>query len=175
MSKKTSISGNTFGARLQAIRKQAGLSQGKLAEQLGYKTPGSVSNVEADRTPLDSDSLAKIAPLLNADLHWLLTGQPAPSAQEAAKERQEAINRLACYISAEVSKLLARKASLLAEQQELERKEHAGEPVDPEKGGELTVQLLMTERLLQDIANDQNWVRLALADTVDNDKQNTKK
>lgn len=167
------MDGKSLGKRLQALRKRAGLSQGDLAERLGYKAPASISNAEADKTPLDSDTLAKIAPLLNADLHWLLTGQPAPSAQEAAKERQDAINRLAQYISAEVSKLLARKASLLAEQQELERKEHAGEPVDREKGGELVVQLLMTERLLQDIARDQEWVRLALADTVNTHRKET--
>ncbi len=160
--------GKSLGKRLRALRKRAGLSQGELAEQLGYKAPASISNAEADKTPLDSDTLAKIAPLLNADVHWLLTGQPAPTAQEAANQRQDAINKLARYVSSEVARLLKNRDEIAAELKDVEQRKSAGESVEAVLIDVWKTQLLVAECRLQEVGKDQDWVRLALADTVGN-------
>ncbi len=71
-----------FGQRLRKLRKEHGLSQDKLAKKLGYKTSVSISKTESGITPPDIRVLAKIAKVLDADLHWLITGKPSPQVTE---------------------------------------------------------------------------------------------
>jgi len=67
-----------FGQRLGFLRKKQGLTQSKLAQELGYKRGGSISNMESGKTMPDLKSLAKIAQIFNTDLHWLVLGKPSP-------------------------------------------------------------------------------------------------
>jgi len=77
---KTSLEAETIGDRLRKLRTENGLSQGELAEKLGYKKGGSISNIEIDKNPIDTQALRKLADLFDADIHWLVTGENAPAA-----------------------------------------------------------------------------------------------
>ena len=74
MQGEKSINSENFGSRLRKLRKHKGLTQAQLAKKIGYKRSGSVSNIENNKTPPDIQSLAKLGDLLDADLHWLITG-----------------------------------------------------------------------------------------------------
>lgn len=65
------------GARLRFMRKKKGFTQTEFAKKLGFKTGGSVSNIEMGKSPVDIYTLLIIAELLDADLHWLITGKPS--------------------------------------------------------------------------------------------------
>ncbi|NLW84349.1 MAG: helix-turn-helix transcriptional regulator [Phycisphaerae bacterium] len=76
-----------FGKRFRFAREQANISQTELAEKLGYKTPGSISNIESGKSLPAIQILAKIAAILKTDLHWLITGgDPATRAVQVLAE-----------------------------------------------------------------------------------------
>lgn len=64
----------TFGDRLAAAREQAGLTQKKMASNLGVKTK-TIANWEQDLEEPRANRLQMLAGLLNVSLTWLLTGQ----------------------------------------------------------------------------------------------------
>jgi transcriptional regulator with XRE-family HTH domain len=68
----------TIGDRLHKIRKDKGLSQAELAEQIGFKQSSTISKIESDRIDPDSNTLKKLAEALDTDLHWLITSNPSP-------------------------------------------------------------------------------------------------
>ncbi len=82
--KKNITPNDTFGQRLRNLRIAKGLSQTRFATLIGYKRSGSISNIENDKTPPDTETLVKIAECLNADLHWLIYGKPSPGMAELA-------------------------------------------------------------------------------------------
>ncbi len=65
------------GARLRVLRQKKGFTQTELAQKIGFKTGGSVSNLEIGKTPIDICTLYKIQTILEADIHWLITGKPS--------------------------------------------------------------------------------------------------
>lgn len=75
----------TFGSRLRLLRQKCGFSQVEFAKKIGYKNSASVSQTEKDTTVPDVNMLRKIAEVLNADLHWLITGTLPPTVKEAAE------------------------------------------------------------------------------------------
>ena len=64
-----------FGERLRKSRSDTGLSQSDFAKEIGFKRSASISNIENNKTSPDIDTLAKMAKVLNVDLHWLITGE----------------------------------------------------------------------------------------------------
>lgn len=64
-----------FGKRFRLAREQVGISQTDLAEKLGYKTSGSISNIESGKSLPTIEALKGIAEISNIDLHWLITGE----------------------------------------------------------------------------------------------------
>ncbi|NRB20341.1 MAG: LexA family transcriptional regulator [Rhodobacteraceae bacterium] len=63
----------TDGFRLKKWRKNKGLSQRDLAFQLG-RSQGFVGNIEADKTGLSRDLIARMAERTSVNVGWLLTG-----------------------------------------------------------------------------------------------------
>jgi len=53
-----------FGKRLKKIRKEKGISQGKLAEKLGYRTNSYIADVEKGKFIPSEERLKKIAKAL---------------------------------------------------------------------------------------------------------------
>jgi len=104
-----------FGGRLCEIRKRRGISQEELATELGYKTGGSVSNIESGRAPIDTPALAKIAEVLGVDLHWLITGKQSPSMDPLLDKLHEALERFAPYLGDEITRLFQEKIRLTEE------------------------------------------------------------
>jgi len=64
----------TFGDRLEAARKAAGLSQRDLAQKLGVRDT-TLAAWEADRQEPRGNRLQMVAGMLNVSLMWLLTGE----------------------------------------------------------------------------------------------------
>jgi len=96
--KKNFTSDKTFGGRLHKIRKDKGLSQKELANKLGYKQSGSISNIENDKTPPDIQVLQNIANVLPVDLHWLITGEVSPTTYAVAERYITLTEKLAPYV-----------------------------------------------------------------------------
>jgi len=67
-----------FGDRIRQLRISRGLQQKDLADKLGYKSQTSVSKLEAGEISPTADVLMKLTEILNADLHWLITGKQNP-------------------------------------------------------------------------------------------------
>ena len=117
------MSFGSFGERLRKLRNDKGLSQDALARLLGYKTSASVSKLETMGGPLEIESLQIISKALDADLHWLITGQPAPSVGKV-------INLLYPFVSMQLTQIADKVEALENERKEL-RYEHFDDPVPP--------------------------------------------
>lgn len=70
-----------LGARIAALRKEAGLSQAQLAKQLGI-SPSAMGMYEQGRREPSMDTLVAMARVFQVSTDYLLTGAPA--------EREEA-------------------------------------------------------------------------------------
>ncbi|MHC4460913.1 MAG: helix-turn-helix domain-containing protein [Planctomycetota bacterium] len=141
-----------FGQRLRKLRKGQGLSQTKLAQKLGYKTSVSVSKIESGITPPDVRVLAKIAKLLSADLHWLITGRPSPRFSEF-------IDLLKPYVETYITQLSEKIRSLECEAAGLEIAHiFRGEDnrLDAQKNHQKTERLRVEYQKLVSIINQAN-------------------
>lgn len=92
----TDLKSLTLGRRIQALRKEQGLTQDALAERMGV-TPQAVSKWENDQSCPDILSLPQLAKELNTTVDTLLTGASADSAVPAvpAKKPEDRIVRIA--------------------------------------------------------------------------------
>ncbi len=63
-----------IGSRIEQARKREGLTQGQLAEELGYQSPTAISLIEAGKRMIKIAELERIAQILHIDLNVLLTG-----------------------------------------------------------------------------------------------------
>ena len=79
----------TFGATVAALRKERGMTQLELAEQMGV-TDKAVSKWERDLSLPDTASLPKLAETLGVTVDELMLGKPAGPAAEAAPAPSEA-------------------------------------------------------------------------------------
>lgn len=70
----------TFGQNLQTLRRQNGLSQQQLAEQLGVSRQA-VSKWELDAAKPDIDNVIQISRLFDVSIDELLTGEPFRNAR----------------------------------------------------------------------------------------------
>lgn len=92
----------TFGKRLCFMRKKRGFTQQELAEKLNYKRSGSISRIENGFSPPDFQALPKIAAVLDADLHWLLTGKHSPALKNVVSLLQPFVSGLLSEMSQEI-------------------------------------------------------------------------
>jgi len=87
----------TFGDRMAAAREALGLTQARLAQQLGVKT-ATVAAWEGDRSEPRANRLQMLAGLLNVSIMWLMTGQgagvPHPERTDRAAALAQAVGEL---------------------------------------------------------------------------------
>lgn len=87
MEKPENLEKDTFGSRLREARIKKGFSQAELAALLGYKRDVSISNLETARAEnIGLGVLARLAEVLEVDLHWLVTGQESPGEKRLRAE-----------------------------------------------------------------------------------------
>jgi transcriptional regulator with XRE-family HTH domain len=67
----------TFGDRVAAARKKAGMTQLQLAEKTGY-SKNTICRLEKSHSAADVTQVTRIGDALKCDLAWLLTGQEVP-------------------------------------------------------------------------------------------------
>ena len=80
------------GARIAALRRQAGMSQARLAELLGV-SPSAVGMYEQGRREPSSDVLVALGKLFSVSVDYILTGAPSP--QEEQRLQQLMMERIA--------------------------------------------------------------------------------
>lgn len=81
---------NTLGNRISQLRKEKGLTQEELAQQLDV-SPQAVSKWENDLTCPDISSLPKLAQILGVSVDTLLSGKAEPMAQLVPVEQRKDI------------------------------------------------------------------------------------
>ena len=64
-------------SRIAALRRQKGLSQAQLAEQLGV-SPSAVGMYEQGRREPSADTLVALSEVFGVSVDYLLTGKPVP-------------------------------------------------------------------------------------------------
>ena len=69
------------GARIAALRRQAGMSQAELARQLGV-SPSAVGMYEQGRREPSSDVLVQLGKIFGVSVDYLLTGTPSPQEEQ---------------------------------------------------------------------------------------------
>jgi transcriptional regulator with XRE-family HTH domain len=79
------------GARIAALRRQAGMSQAQLAGQLGV-SPSAVGMYEQGRREPSSEVLVELGKLFGVSVDYILTGAPSP--QEEARLQQLLMDRI---------------------------------------------------------------------------------
>jgi len=156
-----------FGQRLRIERKKANISQRELAKKCGFKSGASISNIEKGKAPINIQSLVIIADTMNTDLHWLITGKLFPK-----QSYYNAINRLAYYITWEISRSLDERDKIDFELNELLEKQKKGEPAEQELIDLLRSGRAQIQDRLSKVAQDQHWLKEAILSTKerDNDK-----
>lgn len=155
---KNSINKDTFGKRLRKLRKTNKLSQVELASRIGYKRGGSVSNIEADKTPPDIQSLVKIAEILKADLHWLITGGSSPEAKKWESNYYQALEKITRFLAKQLTYLLGEKEQYQSQLLEEEKKTNQDEDVKDM----LRFQINRIESDLQELSEQQPWLKQAI-------------
>ncbi len=155
-----------LGERLKASRERLGLNQSRLASQLNFSSPTVVSRFERGERLPSTETLIKLAELHDIDLHWLLTGQPAPSAQEIATERNDLMNKLSSYVISELKRLTDLRDTYLDQKRNLE----AETPVNQIAVVGMDIHIYEVQQQLDVKMRDLQWVQRAApnADTVDN-------
>ena len=74
-----------LGARIAALRREAGLSQAQLALRLGI-SPSAMGMYEQGRREPSMETVVAMAKVFRVTTDYLLTGQPAEQEQEALQE-----------------------------------------------------------------------------------------
>lgn len=75
-----------MGERIQARRREAGLTQAGLGRELGVGQE-TVSRWEAGRVEIGTDDLRALGRVLQAHTGWFMEGEPPAGFMEPAKER----------------------------------------------------------------------------------------
>ena len=74
-----------MGARIAALRREAGLSQAQLALRLGI-SPSAMGMYEQGRREPSMETVVAMAKVFRVSTDYLLTGQPAEQEQESLQE-----------------------------------------------------------------------------------------
>lgn len=101
-----------IGARIAILRRAAGISQAKLAEELKI-SPSAVGMYEQGRREPSVQVLTRIAEILGVSLDFLVRGRPGNAEEEAA------LNDLLLERVAETDMLLERRCTRPFSRQEL--------------------------------------------------------
>jgi transcriptional regulator with XRE-family HTH domain len=78
---------STIAQRLQAARKQAGLSQGQVARLLDLQRPA-ISEIEAGRRKVSAEELSRLAEIYDVSVSWITNSgpeMPDPAVELAAR------------------------------------------------------------------------------------------
>jgi len=118
-----------FGDRLRFLRQKAGLTQAELAQKLGYKRSGSLSNLEAENTPADIYVLTRLAHIFGANLHWLITGQPSPDGERWRESYIDLAGIARSFINRETARIREERAHLVKQLNELNARQIRGQGV----------------------------------------------
>ncbi len=102
-----------FSDRLCFLRKKCGLRSFDFAKKLGL-SQSQVSRYENGINSPDIDMLAKIAEVLDANLHWLITGKPSPDAEKAIRILKPFAQARLSQITSDMQKLIDEIADLRA-------------------------------------------------------------
>lgn len=92
-----------IGLRIQQLRRELGLTQAQLAEEIARRTrtranKNQVSQWETQRAPGPQDATLKaIASILGVSAEWLATGEGAREGGGSEDERLERAVRIACW------------------------------------------------------------------------------
>ena len=84
---------NTLGSRITKYRKEKGLTQEMLAEQLGV-SPQAVSKWENDISCPDISLLPKLSEILGISVDELLSGKKEPETKFVPEEKRKDINEM---------------------------------------------------------------------------------
>jgi transcriptional regulator with XRE-family HTH domain len=99
--KSKNLEKSPFGSRLREARIKKGFSQAELAALLGYKRDVSVSNLETSRAEnVGLGVLARLAEVLDVDLHWLITGQESPGEKNVRAQHFRLLRALITLLDA---------------------------------------------------------------------------
>lgn len=79
-----------LGARIAALRRNLGWSQGQLAELLQV-SPSAVGMYEQGRREPSGEILVAMSRLFHVTVDYLLTGSPAPQEQQTAESAMDAL------------------------------------------------------------------------------------
>ena len=82
-----------LGVRIAALRRQVGLSQSELAQQLQV-SPSAVGMYEQGRREPSLETLVHMSRIFGVSLDYLATGQAQPSGED--RLQQVLLDRLAC-------------------------------------------------------------------------------
>jgi transcriptional regulator with XRE-family HTH domain len=154
----------TLGERLRNLRKSQGLNQIEMAKLLDFKTSVSVSNIESNKTPPDLQTLVKIGEIFKTDLHWLITGNPAPSSEQQDNNYQHLFAALGKHISWLVAFLLDKRDARYEEIFELAKKNTA--EVDPELIKIINAEIDDIQQHLSELVKLQPEIQKTLADLL---------
>ena len=83
-----------LGARIAALRRAAGMSQGELARKLQV-SPSAVGLYEQGRREPSAETLVALSRLFHVTLDYLLTGQPSPEEQALVADAMDSVLDLA--------------------------------------------------------------------------------
>ena len=83
-----------LGARIAALRRAAGMSQGELAKKLQV-SPSAVGMYEQGRREPSAETLVALSRLFHVTLDYLLTGQPSPEEQILVADAMDSVLDLA--------------------------------------------------------------------------------
>ena len=71
-----------MGARIAALRREAGMSQAQLAQALRV-SPSAVGMYEQGRREPSADTLVELSRIFSVSVDYILTGVPAPQEEQA--------------------------------------------------------------------------------------------
>ena len=151
-----------FGERLKNKRVELGLSQVELARSMGFKTSSSLTNIEKGKTLVDIEFLYHISKIFNCDLHWLITGNPAPPNNDIETKCQQFASLLTRYFTGTLSYLLGERDSLSEELRELKETQSSGGEVDPYLIDFITERLPGIQSQINNLWKDKKWLDIAM-------------
>ena len=152
---------DNFHSRLRKVRKHLGLSQQEFSKILGFASNAQISNLERGENEPTSDLLRKLAQHFSIDIHWLITGQVAPSANKAAKYRL-ALTKLGKYILADAARILEQKEFVEDELQRLLKLKAKGNNISDEQITQTQAVVISDNQRLLELEKDRVWTENAM-------------
>jgi len=153
---------STFGRRLRKVRKNMGLNQTEFAKKLGFSANTIISRFERNKSLPTVETLLVLAKNPDVDLHWLITGQPAPGNKRLEKIYYTAVGKLAKYIAKGLKDLLQLRDIRLSELADLEREQKKGQEVDERFAQDLAFEIHQIQTELAEFIKDQPWIEQSL-------------